>query len=410
MFTNSFKTAVNDWRVSISQGMMGPMMPKSQIPTRRRQVSQRQLRGMTLVELLVTVSITGILATAGTVSFREQVNKSHSVEAVAMLGSMRQAISVAGLDSVNADKDLNFARTTFGNAKSNGKGNNKTPDSETDPTDIELSGSKSNNGHGNNEGGCDPSNPGNGGKCDGSPTDSGSSSSGSDSSSSGNGNSGNNGNNGNNGNGSNKDGGIDGDGNNGHGNNPDGCDPDNPGNGGKCGGDEGSDTSTDNSGSGDSGSGDSGSGDSGSTDSGSDGSGTTDPGSDDDATDGGGSTDGSGSGSIGIQSLCDSASPVPASLDNVRAKVYNAPSSAWSSGTSNSGWSCLRISHAGNQRYQFGYDKGAGTISGSEEGFTAWARGDLDGDGRNSLFRVRGDLVNGTVVHSPGVEIIDGTE
>jgi hypothetical protein len=68
------------------------------------------------------------------------------------------------------------------------------------------------------------------------------------------------------------------------------------------------------------------------------------------------------------------------------------------------------VSRSGNQRYQFGYDRGAGNIDGADEGFTAWARGDLDGDGRNSLFRVRGDLVNVSIVHGSGVEIIDGTE
>ncbi len=418
MFTNSFKTAAMGWRMSIWQGMMSSMMPISQIPRRRRQLSYKKLRGMTLVELMVTVSIAGVLATAATVSFREQVNKSHSVEAVAMLGTMQKAVSIAGIDAVNVDSDLNFTRTTFG--KGNGKGNsgsssgsgngNKTPDSEIDPNDIELSGSKSNNGHGNNEGGCDPSNPGNGGKCSGDPSsgDSGSSGSGNDNSSD---------NGKGNGKGSNKDGGIDGDGNNGHGNNEDGCDPDNPGNGGKCNKNDDSDeTSDDGSGSDGASDGSGSDGDGTSTDDGGSGDGASNDGSDDGA-DGSGSDDsgssdsgGPGGGSDGIDSLCGSADPVPSSIDMVRGKTYNAPPSSWSSGSSTSGWSCLRVSRSGNQRYQFGYDKGAGSTSGADEGFTAWARGDLDGDGRTSLFRIRGDLINGSVVHGPAVEIIDGNE
>jgi prepilin-type N-terminal cleavage/methylation domain-containing protein len=269
----------------ILQATLVNMMPTSQQSPTRRKLSYKRLRGMTIIETMVTVAITGVLASAAVATFNERAHEARSVEAISMLGSMKQAITVSGLEDGASGGDLNFKSTTFG----------KPGASEE----------KSNNGGGN------------------------------------------------------KDGGIDGDGNRGHGNNDGTCDPDNPVAGEDCGG----------------------------------------------KSAGSGSAAG-GSGS----SLCGSASPVPSSIENVRGKVYNAPPSAWSSGSSSEGWRCLRMSRSGNQSYQFGYDKGAGTISGASEGFTAWARGDLDGDGRNSLFRIRGNLVGGSVVHGAGVEMVDQTE
>src|SRR5690606_27932148 len=114
--------------------------------------------------------------------------------------------------------------------------------------------------------------------------------------------------------------------------------------------------------------------------------------------------------SDGVQSLCGSADPVPGSIAQVSGKVYSASAAEWVSDSSTAGWSCLKVNRSGPQRYQYGYDKGPGTIEGASEGYTAWARGDLDGDGRTSLFRVRGNLVNGNVVSGFGVEVIDGTE
>jgi hypothetical protein len=184
----------------------------------------------------------------------------------------------------------------------------------------------------------------------------------------------------------NKDADLDNDGNNGHGNNEGKCDPSNP-NADK----KGCDASTDDSGSGD------------------------DDGSSVGGDDSGSSTEGSDSGggdvaSGSTQRLCGSASPVPSSIEMVRGRSYNASPSDWDGGSADSGWECLRISRAGVQRYQFGYDVGAGTSGGAVEGYTAWARGDLDGDGRTSLFRIRGELIGGSLVHAPAIEVIDPTE
>jgi len=70
----------------------------------------------------------------------------------------------------------------------------------------------------------------------------------------------------------------------------------------------------------------------------------------------------------------------------------------------------LRVGRSGTQRYQYGYDLGAAFTSDGQEGYTAWARGDLDGDARNSWFRLRGELINGSVVHAPAIEIVDQGE
>lgn len=328
---------------------------------------RRHQRGMTLVELMVTVSIAGILAATATASYTKQVNLAHSAEAVEMLGNVKNAVQVSSLD-VGRGGDLDFSKNTFGkgnaaesdadadngtgNDSDSGKGSGK--DGSTGG-DIDGDG---NNGHGDSDG-CDPSNPS--GKCKGNGSDSDDSSTDSSPSPSDT---------------------TDNDGNNGHGNDESKCDPSNPGKSKE--GCEGSDTS-------------------GGDDDGG-GSDTTD------SSSGSGPGGGTDTGSGGVDSLCGSATPVPESIDLISGKMYNPPPSAWEQGNDTTGWRCLRVSRSGNQTYQFGYDVGAGTITDSTEGYTAWARGDLDGDGRTSLFRIRGELVKGTVVHAPSIEIIDQAE
>src|SRR5690606_12002608 len=119
------------------------MMPTSPSSPRRRKLSYNKLRGITLVELMVTVTVAGVLATAASVSFNEHINQSRSVEAVSMLGTMQKAASLTGVDSMGTGSDLDFTRTTFGNGNGNGnkgKGSNKDGGIDGD----------GNNGHGNN--------------------------------------------------------------------------------------------------------------------------------------------------------------------------------------------------------------------------------------------------------------------
>lgn len=71
---------------------------------------------------------------------------------------------------------------------------------------------------------------------------------------------------------------------------------------------------------------------------------------------------------------------------------------------------------SGAQRFQYGYDVGSTAVpsgptpAGADESFAAWARGDLDGDGRNSWFVLSGAATDGRVTMAPAITIIDKSE
>lgn len=100
--------------------------------------------------------------------------------------------------------------------------------------------------------------------------------------------------------------------------------------------------------------------------------------------------------------LCKSASPVPAD-GPPKGKKYQ-PNTAdgqdFESGDAETGWRCLKFSLTQPHHYQYGYNAGSGYKSTEyglpdpgPNGFEAWAMGDLDGDGKPSLF-VRTGVVN----------------
>lgn len=86
-----------------------------------------------------------------------------------------------------------------------------------------------------------------------------------------------------------------------------------------------------------------------------------------------------------VHSLCDSAVTVPAAVP--AAKKYqpdNSPGKDFSSGTSSSGWKCLKFEMSDPVYYQYSYQKGGNYIGGVDpgaDGFEAGAKGDLNGDG-----------------------------
>jgi hypothetical protein len=374
--------------------------------------------------MVMSVSILGVLASLGTYSVRSHLASSKSVEAVSMLGSMRANVVSAsnGLDEAGLELGRSIAfgkavakRTSGSASKSSGSGSSSSSGGGP-KNDIDGDG---NHGHGNNDGNCDPSNPGSSKNCSGS-----GSSGASDSGSSGSGSSGSSGS-------SDSGGGsavldsngkkdVDGDGNNGHGNDV-GCDPSNPGNSQGCGKDGDGNGNSGNGNSGNSGNGNSGSSGSGTTGGGDSGGGNPGGGNAGGGNPSGGPTGGGAAGGDPEWAnesvrLCGGATPVPASMEDVRGRRYQSSAASWTSGDSNSGWACLKMSRSEPQYYQYGYDVGGSKVSGSDavEGdgaqFTAWARGDLDGDGRTSWFTLEGKVVDGNLVMAPTINVVDADE
>ncbi len=94
--------------------------------------------------------------------------------------------------------------------------------------------------------------------------------------------------------------------------------------------------------------------------------------------------------------ICPSASrPVPPVASRVSAMKYQSVAADWEvDKASDAGFYCLRFSMTTPQHYQYDYKATA-------TGFTVTARGDLDGDGVFSEFRLDGTLVGGTLKVAP---------
>ncbi len=120
--------------------------------------------------------------------------------------------------------------------------------------------------------------------------------------------------------------------------------------------------------------------------------------------------------------LCSSADPVPANFAKVKAGKYQASAAEYATGDTTAGWKCLGFSVTGPQAYQYGYDLGGpkvnvelphgGTPPGIDKAhtWTAWARGDRDGDGKQSWFVMTGAIQDGVVYAPPAVGIVDELE
>jgi hypothetical protein len=116
--------------------------------------------------------------------------------------------------------------------------------------------------------------------------------------------------------------------------------------------------------------------------------------------------------------LCKSAQPVPASAPS--GKKYQPNDKAgtdYETGSQLSGWKCLKFAISSPQYYQYDYRMGAGYKGPKRglpdpgpNGFEASAEGDLDGDGKTSLFTLTGTVVNGTVKISPEINVADEFE
>jgi type IV pilus assembly protein PilA len=104
--------------------------------------------------------------------------------------------------------------------------------------------------------------------------------------------------------------------------------------------------------------------------------------------------------------LCGSAVTVPAAVP-AAVKYMPTPGADFDTGDSKTGWKCLKFSMTQPIYYQYSYHQGSGYLATSTspgaDGFEAAARGDLDGNGKTSLFAMTGKVAGGTVTMSPSM-------
>jgi len=116
--------------------------------------------------------------------------------------------------------------------------------------------------------------------------------------------------------------------------------------------------------------------------------------------------------------LCQSAKAVPATVPLGRKyQPSTSPGSDYQAGDSTTGWKCLKFALTQPQYYQYQYVRGGpykgpkrGGPDPGPDGFEVSAEGDLDGDGKTSLFTRTGKIVNGRVRVAPQLFIDDELE
>jgi type IV pilus assembly protein PilA len=108
-----------------------------------------------------------------------------------------------------------------------------------------------------------------------------------------------------------------------------------------------------------------------------------------------------------VHQLCASATnKVPTTMGPVEKKKYQSAPGEWAlpeDQATPTGWPCLRFSMQDPQYYQYDY-----TADGTS--FTAWARGDLDGNQKTSEFRLHGALQQGVVTIAPAITELNPDE
>ncbi len=118
--------------------------------------------------------------------------------------------------------------------------------------------------------------------------------------------------------------------------------------------------------------------------------------------------------------LCGSAVPVPSSVPRgVKRQASSAEGTDFLTGSETEGWKCLRFDGQFLSYYQYDYRVGGnykgparGGPDPGPEGYEISAEGDLNGDGKTSLFTVVGSVDKGThtIVSSDKIFIVDESE
>jgi type IV pilus assembly protein PilA len=105
--------------------------------------------------------------------------------------------------------------------------------------------------------------------------------------------------------------------------------------------------------------------------------------------------------------LCPSAHAVPASMTMLRGMKYQSAAADWEADAPrHAGFSCLGFSLDGPQYFQYSY----AVSRANPAEFVATAHGDLNGDGKESTFIVRGEVKGGKLLISPRIEETDPEE
>ncbi len=119
-----------------------------------------------------------------------------------------------------------------------------------------------------------------------------------------------------------------------------------------------------------------------------------------------------------VHRLCESASPVPA--DVPKAAKYEPspqPGKDFLTGDDSKGWRCLRFELSSPMRFRYDYRAGGGYKGPARggpdpgpRGFEASAEGDLDGDGKTSLFTITGKPGKGGAIELSALFVADEDE
>ena len=96
-----------------------------------------------------------------------------------------------------------------------------------------------------------------------------------------------------------------------------------------------------------------------------------------------------GDSAVNSRTLCESSSAVPDDIAKVGNAKYQSAIAEWK----DAGWTCLRFSMDGPQYYQYEYTATRSVPGEEGNTFTAFARGDLNGNTVPSVFSLTGNVV-----------------